>query len=112
MNIYLDGLYRSIEQERSAIMPLIRERNILIEKNLPIDSLLNKIFTIKERQRQVRDLITKTKKVISAVELKPCIIDYVVNFGLKEVNIIWRSALHKDDDLFSSISFPNQTSKN
>lgn len=112
MNIYLDGLYRSIEQERSAIMPLIRERNILIEKNLPIDSLLNKIFTIKERQRQVRDLITKTKKVIGAVELKPCIIDYVVNFGLKEVNIIWRSALHKDDDLFSSISFPNHTSKN
>jgi hypothetical protein len=110
MKIYLEDLYRSVEEERLLIVPLIKERKNLIEKNLPIESLLNKIFLIKEHQRQVRNLITETKKVISAVELKPCIIDYVVNFGLKEVEIIWRSALDKNDDLFSPISFPSHTS--
>jgi hypothetical protein len=111
MKIYLEDLYRSVEEERSVIIPLIKKRSSLIEKNLPIDSLLNKIFLIKEHQRQLRNLITETKKVISAVELKPCIIDYVVNFGLKEVELIWRSALHKNDDLFSPVSFPSQTAK-
>ena len=111
MKIYLEDLYRSVEEERSVIIPLIKKRCSLIEKNLPIDSLLNKIFLIKEHQRQLRNLITETKKVISAVELKPCIIDYVVNFGLKEVELIWRSALHKNDDLFSPVSFPSQTAK-
>ncbi len=109
MKIYLEELYRSVEEERSVILPLIKKRSSLIDKNLPIDSLLNKIFLIKEHQRQLRNLITETKKVISAVELKPCIIDYVVNFGLKEVELIWQSALHKNDDLFSPVSFPAQT---
>jgi hypothetical protein len=111
MKGYLDDLYRRVEQERSVILPLIKERKRLIENNLPIDSLLEKIFLVKEHQREIRNLIAETKKVISAIELKPCIIDYVVNFGIKEIEVIWRSALHSTDDLFSPISFPNRNSK-
>ena len=108
---YLEDLYIRVEEKRSVILPLIKERNRLIEYNLPIDSLLEKIFSIKEDQREIRNLIAETKKVISAIELKPCIIDYVVNFGIKQIEVIWRSALHSTDDLFSQISFPTRNSK-
>lgn len=103
---YLDSLYRSVEAERSSVIPLIKERDDLIERNLSIDAVLNKIFTIKERQRELRNLITKTKKAIGAIEVKPCIIDYAVNFGIKELGPIWMSALRDKDDLFTPVLFP------
>ncbi|HEX9318889.1 MAG TPA: hypothetical protein VF884_08140, partial [Nitrososphaeraceae archaeon] len=109
---YLKGLYRTVEVERSSIIPLIRERDVLIEGNLPINTVLNKIFTIKERQRKLRYRITKTKKAIGAIELKPCIIDYAVNFGIKELEPIWISALRDKDDLFSPVMFPRCFAKN
>jgi hypothetical protein len=112
MRSYLDDLYRRVEEERSVIIPLIKERNRLIENNLPIKALLRKIFLIKEHQREIRNLITETKKVMGAIELKPCIIDYAVNFGIKEIEVIWKSALHNTEDLFSPIPFPNHKSKN
>jgi hypothetical protein len=112
MQSYLKGLYRTVEEERSSIIPLIRERDVLIEGNLPINTVLNKIFIIKERQRKLKYHITKTKKAIGALELKPCIIDYAVNFGIKELEPIWISALRDKDDLFSPVMFPRCFAKN
>ncbi|MDQ5869612.1 MAG: hypothetical protein M3530_07785, partial [Thermoproteota archaeon] len=103
---YLETLHDTVEKKRSAIMPLIRERDALIKKNLPIEQHLEKIFAIKESQRTLRTLMRKMKKVVNAVELRPCIIDYAINYGIKDVESIWKLALQKNGDLFSPITFP------
>ncbi len=112
MKNYLENLRDSVEKKRSAIMPLIRERDMLIKKNLAIEDHLEKIFAVKESQRTIRTLIRKTKKVVNAIELRPCIVDYAVNYGIKDVESIWKSALEKNDDLFSPITFPVSSTQN
>jgi hypothetical protein len=106
MQIYLEGLVRAVKEEQSAIIPMIRERNRTIKRGLPIEPILENLFKRKEHQRQLRNLVTETKKVIGALELKPCIIDYAVNFGIKELEHLWRSALTNKEDLFSPVLFP------
>jgi len=103
---YLETLHDTVEKKRSAILPLIRERDALIKKNLPIEQHLEKIFALKESQRTLRTLMKKMKKVVNAVELRPCIIDYAINYGIKDVESIWKLALQKNGDLFSPITFP------
>lgn len=108
---YLETLHDTVEKKRSAIMPLIRERDALIKKNLPIEQHLEKIFAIKESQRTLRTLMRKMKKVVNAIELRPCIIDYAINYGIKDVESIWKLALQKNGDLFSPIMFPISSPK-
>src|SRR4029079_19687064 len=45
---YLETMHDTVEKQRSSIIPLIRERDILIKKNLPLEQHLEKIFAIKE----------------------------------------------------------------
>ena len=104
---YLETMHDTVEKQRSTIMPLISERDVLIEKNLPLEQHLEKIFAIKESQRTIRTLMRKMKKVVNAIELRPCIVDYAINYGIKDVESIWKLALQKNDDLFSPITFPN-----
>jgi hypothetical protein len=49
----------------------------------------------------------KMKKVVNAIELRPCIVDYAINYGIKDVESIWKLALQNNGDLFSPITFPN-----
>lgn len=104
---YLETMHDTVEKQRSTIMPLIRERDLLIKKNLPLEQHLEKIFEIKENQRTIRTLMRKMKKVVNAIELRACIIDYAINYGIKDVESIWKLALQKNGDLFSPITFPN-----
>ena len=104
---YLETMHDTVENQRSTIMPLIRERDLLIKKNLPLAQHLEKIFAIKENQRTIRTLMRKMKKVVNAIELRACIIDYAINYGIKDVESIWKLALQKNGDLFSPITFPN-----
>jgi hypothetical protein len=43
-------------------------------------------------------------KVIKATTLKPCIIDYAVNFGLGNTENMWRNTLIQNDDLATPIT--------
>lgn len=104
---YLETMHDTVEKQRSTIMPLIRERDLLIKKNLPLEQHLEKIFAIKENQRTIRTLMRKMKKVVNAIELRACIVDYAINYGIKDVESIWKLALQKNGDLFSPITFPN-----
>ena len=104
---FLETMHDTVEEHRSTIMPLIKERDLLIKKSLPIEQHLEKIFVIKESQRTIRTLMREMKKVVNAIELRPCIVDYAINYGIKDVESIWKLALQQNGDLFSPIMFPN-----
>jgi hypothetical protein len=104
---FLETMHDTVEKHRSTIMPLIKERDRLIKKNQPIEQHLEKIFAIKESQRTIRTLMRKMKKVVNAIELRPCIVDYAINYGIKDVESIWQLALQQNVDLFSPVMFPN-----
>ena len=104
---FLETMHDTVEEHRSTIMPLIKERDQLIKKNLPIKQHLEKIFAIKESQRTIRTLMREMKKVVNAIELRPCIVDYAINYGIKDVESIWQLALQQNVDLFSPVMFPN-----
>src|SRR6185437_3439933 len=82
---YLERLKSMDTEFAEQIMPLIDERNMKIKSGQSVKKLLDELFTLKESQRKVRSLIKIAAKARAAVALKPCIIDYAVNFGLREV---------------------------
>jgi hypothetical protein len=61
--------------------------------------ILDELDVLKQEQRNTRQLLKISDKVIKASALKPCIIDYAVNFGLKNTENIWRNNLIRNDDL-------------
>ncbi|CAN5175810.1 hypothetical protein BH18THE2_BH18THE2_39150 [soil metagenome] len=44
-------------------------------------------------------MIKVARKVINALSLKACIIDYAVNFGLLDIERVWRNNLIDNDSL-------------
>jgi hypothetical protein len=51
----------------------------------------------------MRRLLKAAEKVHSVVELKPCIIDYAVNFGIVNTERLWRNGLIENDNLAAPI---------
>ena len=81
------------------ITPLLSKRTDLVRDGKDIKDVLEELFLLKQEQRKIRQLLKANEKVKKAVTLKPCIIDYIVNFGLKNTENIWRSSLIRNDDL-------------
>jgi hypothetical protein len=77
----------------------LEERKKRFESKKSLDDLLSRLFVLKEQQREVRHLIKVARKVINALSLKACIIDYAVNFGLQNIERVWRNSLIDNDSL-------------
>ena len=88
------------------IKPFIVERTRKIKEHEPIDKLLSNLFDLKEAQRTIRQNIKITEKVSNALGLKPCFIDYAVNFGMMRTEQIWRENLLNNKNLISPVIFP------
>jgi hypothetical protein len=96
---YLEELkLQNAEYERK-IKPLIIERSRKIKEHEPIEMLLSNLFDLKEAQRTIRQNIKITQKVSNALGLKPCFIDYAVNFGMMRTEELWRQNLLNNKNL-------------
>ena len=96
----LNALHNELSIDRSSIVPLIRERNERFERNLSIDSILQEIQKIKQRQRKTRESIRMATRSLNMLHMKPSIIDYAVNFGIEKVGPLWSKNLVTNNDLF------------
>ena len=64
-----------------------------------LEKLLKELFTYKEEQRKIKELQRNVQKSRNALKLKPCIIDYAVNLGIKQIEYEWSYKLVNNDDL-------------
>jgi len=81
------------------IKPLLEERNRLINDSQPIDEILLRLFDLKEQQRKIRSMIKVVEKARNSLQIKPCFLDYGINFGMKNTEALWRQNLIKNDNL-------------
>jgi hypothetical protein len=101
---YAEQLRISLSNFNAKIAPLLSKRANLAKDGQDIQEILNELDVLKQEQRNSRQLLKISEKVIKASTLKPCIIDYVVNFGLKNTEYIWRNNLIQNDDLAKPIT--------
>jgi hypothetical protein len=85
------------------IRPLLKEREDKIGSEKELQLLLSQLFELKQKQREVRRSLKVTKKAVIALNLRPCIIDYIVNFGSNGIETCWRNDLEHNDFLASEI---------
>ena len=81
------------------IRPMLEERNLLVNEGQPIDEILSKLFRLKERQRKIHSMIKIVEKVRNSLQIKPCFLDYGINFGVKNTEANWRNNLIKNNNL-------------
>jgi hypothetical protein len=96
---YLEMLKEDEIEYNKQIKPLLEERSSLVRNGGAIEPLLAHLFSLKEEQRKIRKLIKLAEKVKNALEIKPCLIDYAVNFGINTTEVQWRTSLLKNDNL-------------
>lgn len=102
---YLKALTAQNIAYKERIKPLLNARSEKIKSGEPVSELLAKLFLLKQEQRRIRLQISTAEKIRNATSLSPCIIDYAVNFGLKETERKWRSHLLENGSLGSPVLF-------
>jgi hypothetical protein len=100
---HLEELKIQNTKYENKIKPFIIERTRKIKEHEPIQMLLSDLFDLKEKQRKLRQDIKITEKVSNALELKPCFIDYAVNFGMTRTEKLWRQNLLNNKSLHSPV---------
>jgi hypothetical protein len=96
---YLQKLRAEDLNRGKEIRPLLMERNRLIEEGQPIEGVLSRLFTVKEQQRKIHSMIRVVEKVKNSLQLKPCFLDYGINFGIRDIELQWRQNLIENDNL-------------
>jgi hypothetical protein len=81
------------------IRPMLEERNLLVNEGQSIDEILSRLFKLKERQRKIHSMIKVVEKVRNSLQIKPCFLDYGINFGVKNTEANWRNNLIKNNNL-------------
>jgi hypothetical protein len=100
---YLESLKQKETEYMNKIEPIIKERTDRLKASMSIDVLLSDLFRLKEDQRKIRQLIKVASKVKNAVDMSPCFVDYVVNFGMADTEVQWREHLSKNCNLADPI---------
>jgi len=96
---YLQKLRGEDRSKGKEIRPLLLERDRLIEKGKPIGGILSRLFIVKEQQRKIHSMIKVVEKAKNSLQLKPCFLDYGINFGVRDIELQWRQNLKENDNL-------------
>lgn len=96
---YIERLTKAQCTYHSRIRDLIEERNQRRKMRQSIDNILPKLFSLKAEQRNVRTLIKTSEKAKNAIDMRPSIVDYAVNFGLENTELQWRHNLLRNNSL-------------
>lgn len=98
----LDRIFKEIEGKndkyKNLIKPLVSKRQKIYKDPNELNNLLKELFYYKQEQRNLKDLQKNILKVKNTLNLKPCLIDYIVNFGIIEVGNKWKDSLIKNND--------------
>jgi hypothetical protein len=101
---YAEQLSIALSNFNANVAPLLSKRADLAKDGEDIQEILKELAVLKQEQRNARQLLKISDKVLRASTLKPCIIDYAVNFGLKNTESMWRNSLIMNDDLAKPIT--------
>ena len=101
---YAEHLRIALSNFNAKVAPLLSKRTDLAKDGQNLQGVLNELAVLKQEQRNTRQLLKISDKVIKATTLKPCIIDYAVNFGLGNTENMWRNTLIQNDDLATPIT--------
>ena len=101
---YAEQLRITLSNFNTNVAPLLSKRADLAKDGQDIQDILRELAVLKQEQRNARQLLKISDKVLRASTLKPCIIDYAVNFGLKNTESMWRNSLIENDDLAKPIT--------
>ncbi len=104
ISTYIEVLKQRNFDFKKKIDPLLAKRTHLIRTGKSLDLVLSNLFRLKEEQRRIRRLIKDAEKVKNAIQTKPSIIDYAINFGVVNTEILWRQNLLKNDSLAASLT--------
>ncbi len=96
---YLKELRMEDSASSREIKPLLVERDRLMREGQPIEAVLQSLFLLKEKQRKLHGKIKCVEKARNSLYLKPCFLDYGINFGMRKVESLWRQNLIENDDL-------------
>jgi hypothetical protein len=96
---YLQKLKMEDSARSKEIKPLLIERDRLVHEGLPIEAVLSRLFLLKEQQRKIHSMIKLVEKVKNTLQLKPCFLDYGINFGMKNTECQWRQNLIENNNL-------------
>jgi hypothetical protein len=99
----MTDLKRKNSEYKSKIEPLIVDRNHRVKNGQPIDLVLDRLFKFKTEQRRIRQMLKVAEKVKNALETKSSIIDYAVNFGMVNTEMLWRRNLLRNDSLAAEV---------
>ncbi|HKR72834.1 MAG TPA: bacillithiol biosynthesis BshC [Candidatus Nitrosocosmicus sp.] len=94
--IEIDKKYNDL---RNKIEPLISKRNMVYNDKEQLETMLGELFMYKQEQRKIKELQRNVQKSRNALKLKPCIIDYAVNLGIKQIEYEWSNKLVINNDL-------------
>ncbi len=104
---YIENLEYKNSEYKNVIIPLLEQRTLINENKGSIDLLLNDLFKLKQEQRNIRKKIKTTQKARNALSLNPCIIDYATNFGIEEIERIWKDNLIINENLSKYVLIEN-----
>jgi hypothetical protein len=107
VDVYLKSLREKEIELRENIKPILEERELRIRSGRPIEKLLSDLFILKHEQRQNRKKIKVAENAKNAINLMPCIIDYAINFGVKNMELQWHKSLLKNNSLYLPVKLAN-----
>jgi hypothetical protein len=113
--MYLKLLKHRHDRYKHRIVPILRERTRLIVNSKEnrmeqeIKCVLSDLFRLKEKQREINRRIKLANKVKNALELRPSILDYAINFGITETERQWRNNLIRKDNLADPVIISNNS---
>jgi len=107
VEVYLKSLREKEIELHKNIKPILKERELKIRSGQQIEKLLSDLFILKQEQRENRKKIKVTENVKNTINLMPCIIDYAINFGIKNTELQWHKNLLKNNSLYLPIKLAN-----
>jgi len=107
VEVYLKSLREKEIELYKNIKPILKERELKIRSGQQIEKLLSDLFILKQKQRENRKKIKVAENVKNTINLTPCIIDYAINFGIKNTELQWHKNLLKNNSLYLPIKLAN-----
>ncbi|MGN6709765.1 MAG: hypothetical protein ACTHKF_10500 [Candidatus Nitrosocosmicus sp.] len=100
---FLIDAYNKISEYREKIVPVISKRDKFYNSKETLSTLLKELMIYKNEQRRLKSKTKIAVKASNALTLRPCIIDYIVNFGMENIAELWSRNLIKNNDFSSPL---------
>jgi hypothetical protein len=101
----LQELHSRMDEYKTKIRELVNKRTELAKADASLSSILDDLFQLKEEQRRIRSEVIILEKATKILNLRPCILDYAVNFGMAHTEKQWHRHLLENGNLTAPVSF-------